>query len=77
MLRRQEGSGALTFSSLAALARPGRPLTEAFEVFGLLVVTSNLGPRAACLRSKGLNCSRIPSKTTPLCKRLSFRAVPS
>lgn len=74
MFRRLEREGLFTFSSLAALARPGRPLIEAFEVFGLLVVTSNLGPRAACLRSNGLNCSRIPSKTTPLCKRLSFRA---
>lgn len=77
MFRRQDGGGALTFSSLAALASPGRPFTDAFEVFGLLVVTSNLGPRAACLRSNGLNCSRIPSRTTPLCKRLSFRAVSS
>lgn len=70
------GAIALTLSSLRAFASPGRPLMPraALPVGGRLVVTSNLGPRAACLRSKGLNCSRMPSSTTPLCSRFSLRA---
>lgn len=69
------GRTGLTLSSASDLDTAGRPLMAL--VAGWPVVTGYFGPRTLCLRSNGLNCSRMLSRATDFWMRLSLRAPAS